>query len=71
MPSVHIIGGGVAGYTLARHLVQQNYPGSIKISDAQGLPYDRPPLSKSLQFEPFAPLSWYQDNNVGLIHEEV
>ncbi|MGO3857505.1 MAG: FAD-dependent oxidoreductase, partial [Glutamicibacter arilaitensis] len=48
MPSVHIIGGGVAGYTLARHLVQQNYPGSIKISDAQGLPYDRPPLSKSL-----------------------
>lgn len=71
MPSVHIIGGGVAGYTLARHLVQQNYPGSIKISDAQGLPYDRPPLSKSLQFEPFAPLSWYQDNNVGLIQEEV
>lgn len=71
MPSVHIIGGGVAGYTLARHLVQQNYPGSIKISDAQGLPYDRPPLSKSLQVEPFAPLSWYQQNNVGLIQEEV
>ncbi|WP_417366347.1 NAD(P)/FAD-dependent oxidoreductase [Glutamicibacter arilaitensis] len=70
MPSVHIIGGGVAGYTLARHLVQQNYPGSIKISDAQGLPYDRPPLSKSLQVEPFAPLSWYQQNNVGLIQEE-
>lgn len=71
MPSVHIIGGGVAGYTLARHLVQQNYSGSIKISDAQGLPYDRPPLSKSLQAEPFAPASWYQEHRVGLIQEEV
>ncbi|MGH3654261.1 NAD(P)/FAD-dependent oxidoreductase [Glutamicibacter sp.] len=71
MPSVHIIGGGVAGYALARYLVQQNYAGSIKISDAQGLPYDRPPLSKSLQVEPFAPVSWYQQNDVGLIQEDV
>ncbi|MGJ3402035.1 NAD(P)/FAD-dependent oxidoreductase [Glutamicibacter sp. Je.9.36] len=71
MPSVHIIGGGVAGYAMARHLVQQQYAGSIKISDAQGLPYDRPPLSKSLQVEPFAPVSWYQHHGVGLIQEDV
>lgn len=71
MPSVHIIGGGVAGYALARQLVQQQYPGTIKISDTQGLPYDRPPLSKSLQVELFAPVSWYQQHRIGLVQESV
>ncbi|WP_313811356.1 FAD-dependent oxidoreductase [Glutamicibacter sp.] len=71
MPSVHIIGAGVAGHTLARELVRQNYTGTITISDAQGLPYDRPPLSKSLQVEPFAPVSWYQEHRINLIQEEI
>ena len=71
MPSVHIIGAGVAGYTLAAQLVRQNYAGTISISDAQGLPYDRPPLSKTLQAEPFAPVSWYQEHRINLVQEEV
>ncbi|WP_159612546.1 NAD(P)/FAD-dependent oxidoreductase [Glutamicibacter sp. JC586] len=71
MPSVHIIGGGVAGYTLARELVQQQYSGTITISDAQGLPYDRPALSKALQVEPFAPVAWYQQHGINLIQESV
>lgn len=71
MPSVHIIGAGVAGYTLAAQLVRQNYAGTISISDAQGLPYDRPPLSKTLQVEPFAPVSWYQEHRINLVQEEV
>lgn len=71
MPSVHIIGAGVAGHTLARELVRGGYAGAITISDAQGLPYDRPPLSKSLQVEPFAPVSWYQEHRVNLIQEEI
>ncbi|WP_345470895.1 FAD-dependent oxidoreductase [Glutamicibacter ectropisis] len=71
MPSVHIIGGGVAGYTLARELVQKNYTGTISISDSQGLPYDRPPLSKSLQVEPFAPIAWYVEHGISLFQEDV
>ncbi len=71
MPSVHIIGAGVAGYTLARELVSKNYSGTISISDAQGLPYDRPPLSKSLQAEPFAPLSWYREHGINLVQEHL
>lgn len=69
MPSVHIIGGGVAGFTLARELVAQGYTGSIKISDPDGLPYDRPPLSKSLTREPFVPLRWFEEHSVGLVQE--
>jgi len=71
MPSVHIIGGGVAGYTLARELVRQHYAGTITISDPQGLPYDRPPLSKSLQVEPFAPMAWYAEHGINLMQENV
>lgn len=71
MSSVHIIGAGVAGYTLARELVSRNYAGTISISDTQGLPYDRPPLSKALQVEPFAPVSWYRENRINLVQEEI
>ncbi|PRA04676.1 hydrocarbon reductase [Arthrobacter sp. MYb229] len=71
MPSVHIVGGGVAGFTLARELVNKGYSGSIKISDPEGLPYDRPPLSKSLQREHFVPLSWFEEHGVGLVQESV
>lgn len=71
MSSVHIIGAGVAGYTLARELVSKNYAGTISISDTQGLPYDRPPLSKALQAEPFAPVSWYREHRINLVQEEI
>jgi len=71
MSSVHIIGGGVAGYTLARELVRHNYAGTITISDPQGLPYDRPPLSKTLQAEPFAPAAWYAEHGISLLPEMV
>ncbi|UYQ76978.1 FAD-dependent oxidoreductase [Glutamicibacter sp. JL.03c] len=71
MPSVHIIGGGVAGYTLARELVRQHYAGTIIISEPQGLPYDRPPLSKSLQIEPFVPAAWYAEHGIELRQEKI
>ncbi|MGO3148797.1 NAD(P)/FAD-dependent oxidoreductase [Glutamicibacter ardleyensis] len=71
MPSVHIVGGGVAGFTLARELVSKGYAGNIKISDPEGLPYDRPPLSKSLQREYFVPPTWFAEHGVSLIEETV
>ncbi|GGJ47508.1 NAD(P)/FAD-dependent oxidoreductase [Glutamicibacter ardleyensis] len=71
MPSVHIVGGGVAGFTLARELVSKGYAGNIKISDPEGLPYDRPPLSKSLQREYFVPPAWFEQHGVSLIQEQV
>lgn len=71
MPSVHIVGGGVAGFTLARELVSKGYAGNIKISDPEGLPYDRPPLSKSLQREYFVPPAWFEQHGVSLIQENI
>ncbi|AKK07307.1 Pyridine nucleotide-disulfide oxidoreductase/Reductase C-terminal [Corynebacterium mustelae] len=43
-----IIGGGIGGFTLARELRSLNEEVSIAIIDPEGLPYDRPPLSKEI-----------------------
>ena len=71
MSHVRIIGGGVAGYSLVRELAAAGYTGQVSLHDAQGLPYDRPPLSKSLAVEPFAPHAWYQQHSVQLVQEQV
>lgn len=76
--STTIIGGGIAGFTLASELRARGYEASITIIDPEGLPYDRPPLSKEVldgsKSEAdllFAPESWYADNDVAILQDEV
>ncbi|GAA0195391.1 NAD(P)/FAD-dependent oxidoreductase [Glutamicibacter creatinolyticus] len=66
MGSVHIVGAGVAGFSLAHTLIQAGYDGSITLSDPQGLPYDRPPLSKTLERVNLAPPAWFIEHSVQL-----
>ncbi|MDO5700570.1 MAG: FAD-dependent oxidoreductase [Bowdeniella nasicola] len=72
--SVVIIGGGIAGFSCARELRSRGFTGQLTIVDPEGLPYDRPPLSKELltgEFTPddalLAPASWYEDNSVTVL----
>ncbi|STD15068.1 Benzene 1,2-dioxygenase system ferredoxin--NAD(+) reductase subunit [Dermatophilus congolensis] len=44
--NVVIIGGGIAGVTLAEELRRHKYSGPIVIIETGKLLYDRPPLSK-------------------------
>ncbi|MDN6331562.1 MAG: FAD-dependent oxidoreductase [Micrococcaceae bacterium] len=45
--SVLIIGAGLAGFSVARQLRSLGHTGGVRIVDPEGLPYDRPPLSKA------------------------
>lgn len=72
--SVAIIGGGVAGFTVARQLRSRGFEGEITMVEPQGLPYDRPPLSKgyllgtqTLEQIQFEPREWFDENRVKLI----
>lgn len=72
--SVVIIGGGISGFSCARELRAGGFTGSLTIVDPEGLPYDRPPLSKELLTGEFAtddtllaPASWYEDNDVAIV----
>lgn len=71
MGSVHIVGAGVAGFALAHTLVQSGYDGTITLSDPDGLPYDRPPLSKTLERVNLAPPSWFAEHSVQLDERQV
>lgn len=75
--SVAIIGGGVAGFTVARQLRSRGFEGEITMVEPQGLPYDRPPLSKgyllgtqTLEQIQFEPREWFDENRVKLIEAE-
>jgi 3-phenylpropionate/trans-cinnamate dioxygenase ferredoxin reductase subunit len=46
LESVIIVGGGMAGFTTAKELRSRGFDGQLAIVDPEGLPYDRPPLSK-------------------------
>lgn len=66
-----IIGGGIGGFTVANELRNRGYEAPITIIDPEGIPYDRPPLSKdvlsgkkTLEDLYFVPASWYKENNV-------
>lgn len=72
--SVLIIGGGLSGFTVAKELRARGFAGTLSIIDPEGLPYDRPPLSKdylagSQDAEGIAlvPADWYAENNITLI----
>ena len=45
--SIAIVGGGIAGISAAKELRAQEFTGELVLIDEQGLPYDRPPLSKN------------------------
>ncbi|WP_420176528.1 NAD(P)/FAD-dependent oxidoreductase [Luteococcus sp. OSA5] len=73
-----IVGGGLAGFTTAQELRKHGSDVAITIVDPEGLPYDRPPLSKeyfdgSMPAEKlaFRPESWYSENAVELVSERV
>lgn len=45
--SVLVIGGGLAGFSTVRQLRALGHTGTLRMVDPEGLPYDRPPLSKA------------------------
>ena len=76
--STTIIGGGIGGFTVARELRSLGYQGSIVIIDPEGIPYDRPPLSKDVLAGKklvndlkFMPESWYEEHSVEIIEDRV
>lgn len=76
--SVTIAGGGVAGFSVARELRANGFDGTVRIIDPQGLPYDRPPLSKgylagetTAEALRLAPECWYDDNAVEIVTDSV
>ncbi|WJZ03615.1 NAD(P)/FAD-dependent oxidoreductase [Corynebacterium freiburgense] len=78
MSSTTIIGGGIAGFTLASELRSRGYAGEITIIDPNGLPYDRPPLSKEILSGEknaeqllLAPRSWYEEQGVNVVRGQV
>ncbi|PHR83397.1 MAG: pyridine nucleotide-disulfide oxidoreductase [Colwellia sp.] len=74
---VVVMGAGHGGFQLAATLRQTGYQGSIQLlSDEPGLPYQRPPLSKSYMQGKisemamlFRPAAFYETEKVELIHD--
>ncbi|GAB2961551.1 FAD-dependent oxidoreductase [Amycolatopsis acidiphila] len=76
--SVTVAGGGLAGFTVARELRANGFEGTVRIVDPEGVPYDRPPLSKgylagavTAEAIRLAPEQWYADNAVEVIEDSV
>ncbi|MDO4761625.1 MAG: FAD-dependent oxidoreductase [Corynebacterium sp.] len=76
MTNTLIIGGGIAGFTLAKELRTLGHSGSIGIIDPEGLPYDRPPLSKEILNGAKTPEQlllaaeeFYRDNSIDIIEQ--
>lgn len=74
--SITVIGGGLAGFTTVQELRKQGYEGALTIVDPEGVPYDRPPLSKEYldgtmpaEKLSFVPDSWYADHAVQLVDD--
>ncbi len=76
--SILIVGGGLAGFTVAQSLRTGGYPGKLGIIDPAGIPYDRPPLSKGYLLGDkdaagieLAPASWFAENRIDIIEATV
>lgn len=72
--SVAIVGGGVGGFTTARELRRRGFDGAITIVDPEGVPYDRPPLSKQYltgEYDAarlgFVEPGWYAASDITLV----
>ncbi|WP_036765337.1 NAD(P)/FAD-dependent oxidoreductase [Paracoccus pantotrophus] len=74
--SVVIVGAGQAGYQTAISLRQEGFTGTITlIGDEEGVPYQRPPLSKAYLLGKldkdglaFRPAEYYGEQKVDLVH---
>ena len=74
-----IVGSGLAGGVAAKTLRQEGYPGPVVlIGDEPGVPFGRPPLSKtylrgeeSLAGWQVEPADWYAKNSVELVRDRV
>ena len=76
--TVTIAGGGLAGLTVARELRSRGFDGTVRIIDPEGLPYDRPPLSKAYLAGTtdraalhLAPPDWFTDNDIRIVEDSV
>ena len=76
--SVVIAGGGPAGFSVARELRRLGFSGRVTIADPQGMPYDRPPLSKAFlaggagpEALALADAGWYAEQQVVVVPEAV
>ncbi|MBG6084490.1 NAD(P)/FAD-dependent oxidoreductase [Zhihengliuella flava] len=74
LTSVTIVGGGLSGFTVAQELRARGFEGSVSIVDTDGLPYDRPPLSKryllgeaSAEDLRFAAPAWFAEHQVDVV----
>ncbi len=74
LESVIVVGGGMAGFTTVKDLRARGFEGTLTIVDPEGLPYDRPPLSKDYllgtrtgeQIQ-LAAASWFEEQDVQVI----
>lgn len=72
--SVLVVGGGVAGFAAVRELRRRGHAGELTLVEPQGLPYDRPPLSKEFLTGDadahrllLAPPAWFAEHRVTLV----
>tara|TARA_R110000850_G_scaffold276258_1_gene417892 strand:+ start:13338 stop:14573 length:1236 start_codon:yes stop_codon:yes gene_type:complete len=78
LSSVVIVGAGQAGFQVAASLRQGGFTGKIRlIGDEQGLPYQRPPLSKAYMLGKikadnlaFRPASFFDQQEIELIQDK-
>lgn len=74
LESVIVVGGGMAGFTTVKDLRARGFEGTLTIVDPEGLPYDRPPLSKDYllgtrtgeQIQ-LADAAWFEEQDVRVI----
>ncbi|MBP3044716.1 FAD-dependent oxidoreductase [Arthrobacter jiangjiafuii] len=74
LESVLIAGGGMAGFAAAGELRMRGFEGRLTIVDPEGLPYDRPPLSKDYLRGSrsgtdilLAGEAWYAERNIEVV----
>ncbi|WP_422935255.1 NAD(P)/FAD-dependent oxidoreductase [Sinomonas sp. P47F7] len=72
--SIVVVGGGVAGFSALSELRARGYDGALTVLSPEGLPYDRPPLSKGYLLGTedaekirLAPASWYAERDVEVL----
>ncbi|GGL80691.1 NAD(P)/FAD-dependent oxidoreductase [Glutamicibacter protophormiae] len=78
LASVVIAGGGMAGFTAAKSLRAKGFAGKLTIVDPEGIPYDRPPLSKDYllghrdaeQIQ-LIDAGWFADQDIEVIESKV
>lgn len=76
--SIIVIGGGPAGFAVVQRLRRGFFEGAVTLIDPEGVPYDRPPLSKEYlagstgrEGIAFEPREWFAENEVELLVDRV